>query len=610
MENSKYIVGIDLGTTNCVVSYIDTQVDDEYEVPKTEILKITQVTDAGVVEELEHLPSFLYLPAKNELPVRSIDLPFKKDIDYVTGTFAGTRGSQVPTRLVSSAKSWLCNSSVDRTSPILPWKAPDGVRQLSPLAVSSLYLEHIKDSWNFTMAKGKDELLFQNQDVYLTVPASFDAVARELTVKAANLAGLQNVTLLEEPQAAFYAWLNGLGDEWRKNVKIGDVILVCDIGGGTTDLSLIKVIDEDGDLVLKRIAVGEHILLGGDNMDLTMAYEAQKKFLKDNIKLDSYQMLSLIHNCRQAKEKMLNDPKAKSHAVIIPGRGRKVVAKTLQKELTRAEVESVILDGFFPKTELDDDPNVIRKSGLKELGLKYAADTAVTKYVSKFLRQHKEVLGDQATGKTFIHPTKILFNGGVLKADTLKKRMMEIVNHWLKNDDGKNVGLLTGTHPDKAVSIGAAYYGMARRGKGIRVRAGAGRSYYIGVETSMPSVPGMPTPLKAICVVPFGMEEGTDTEIPEHEFGLVVGHPSVFCFLSSTVRKDDKPGAVIDSWTEGEIEELAPLETTLSAEGIEEELVPVKLHSYLTEIGTLELWCVTIDGSKKWKLEFNVREEQ
>ncbi|MCI4626663.1 MAG: Hsp70 family protein [Candidatus Magnetoovum sp. WYHC-5] len=397
MENSKYIVGVDLGTTNCVVSYINSQTVDEYSIPASEIFKISQVVDAGVVEELEYLPSFLYLPLKDELPAKSIDLPFKQDVDYVTGVFAALRGAKVPGRVVSSAKSWLCHAGVDRTSAILPWKGAEGVKQLSPLAVSSLYLEHMKDAWNYAVAKGDEQLMLENQDVYLTVPASFDAIARELTVKAANLAGFKHITLLEEPQAAFYAWLNRLGEKWRKDVQVGDIILVCDIGGGTTDFSLIEVSDEGGNLVLKRIAVGDHILLGGDNMDLTMAYEVQKKFANDGVKLDSYQMLSLIHNCRQAKEKMLNDPSCQRHPVIIPGRGRKIVGKTLQQELERQEVERVILDGFFPVSELSEEPQKTRVAGFKELGLKYAADTAVTKYLSRFLRQNAEIPPKRST---------------------------------------------------------------------------------------------------------------------------------------------------------------------------------------------------------------------
>ncbi|KJR42239.1 molecular chaperone protein HspA/DnaK, partial [Candidatus Magnetoovum chiemensis] len=330
MHDARFIIGIDLGTTNSVVSYIDTGNEDKYEeMPENIVFKIPQVTDAGVIEELDHLPSFMYLANKSETSGSNLALPWSKDQSYTVGAYAKLRGSQVPSRLVSSAKSWLCHSSVDRTSAILPWNVQETIDKVSPLDVSSYFLNHIKQAWNYNIAKGDKGLFLENQSVFLTVPASFDAVARELTVKAAKMAGFENFTLLEEPQAAFYSWLNRLGDDWRKNVKLGDIILVCDIGGGTTDFSLIEVCDEGGDLALKRIAVGEHILLGGDNMDLTLAYTLKSQFQQKGINLDSYQMLGLIQSCREAKEKMFSDPSISAHPITILGRGRGVIAGTL-----------------------------------------------------------------------------------------------------------------------------------------------------------------------------------------------------------------------------------------------------------------------------------------
>ena len=610
MKN-RYIIGIDLGTTNCVVSYIDMD-EDIRGVPDSHLFKIPQTTDAGVVEELNSLPSFLYISGESELPEKSLSLPWAEDMNFTVGKFAWKRGTEAPLRLISSAKSWLCYPEIDKTSPLLPWNAPENVSKMSPLDATSYYLEHVRMAWNHSMANGNPEYFLENQDVFVTVPASFDAVARDLTVRAADKAGLKNITLMEEPQAAFYSWINKSGEDWRNQVKVGDVILVCDIGGGTTDFSIIEVDDEGGELALKRVAVGEHILLGGDNMDLTLAYSALGHFIERKINLDTWQMMGLIYNCREAKERMLDDPECKAMPLVILGRGRSVVAGTLETELKREEMEETIIDGFFPECAIEDSPVERKTAGFRELGLRYATDTAVTKYLARFLRQHARKTNDTINKEThFIHPTRILFNGGVTKASALRERMIAVLNKWLSADNCAPVDILEGDDPDTAVATGAAYYGFAKKGRGVRIRAGIGRSYYIGVETPMPAVPGMPPPVKAICVVPFGMEEGTDFEIPGQEFGLVVGEHAVFRLLSSLVRKDDAPGSVTEEWDEDEITELAPLETTLHAEGVEPgALIPVKLHSFLTETGVLELWCEAADGTDRWKLEFNVREEK
>ncbi len=605
MTHSRYIVGIDLGTTNCVVSYIDTSKSED--LPESGIFRIPHITEAGVAEDKDSLPSFLYIPEENELPEKSLSLPWTDENDYAVGTFARKRGAEVPVRLVSSAKSWLCYPAVDRTAQLLPWSAPEQVTKISPLEATARYLDHIRRAWNHTVAEGSSENFLEHQDVFVTVPASFDAVARDLTVRAAEKAGLK-ITLLEEPLAAFYSWLHDSGEEWRDNVRKGDVILVCDLGGGTTDFSIIEVEDEAGELVLKRIAVGDHILLGGDNMDLTLAYEVRKHFSERKINLDAWQMLGLIHKCRDAKEQMLNIPDCKTRPVVILGRGRSVIGGTLETELRREEVIETIINGFFPECTVEERPVEKRAAGFRELGLQYAADTAVTKHLAKFLRQHARE--ENGNGSKFIHPTKIVFNGGVTKASAVRERIIAVLNGWLSAESSAPVDVLHGSDPDTAVALGAAYYGFAKRGKGIRIRAGAERSYYIGIETSMPTVPGMPSQIRALCVVPLGMEEGTDFKVPGQEFGLVVGEEAAFRFFASTVRKNDSPGSVIDEWDEEEIVELSSLETKLHSEGVEPgTLVPIKLHSYLNEIGVLELWCEASDGSGRWKLEFNVRLE-
>jgi molecular chaperone DnaK (HSP70) len=612
MKDSRYIVGIDLGTTNCAVSYIDAnEVSDECEEPDVHIFKLPQIVEPGNVQERDFMPSFMYIPPEAEAKGDTFTLPWSKNGESIVGVYAQKRGAEVPARLISSAKSWLCHPHVDRTSPILPWKAHESVKKKSPLEVSSRYLDHIRRAWNHIMAQDSKENTLENQDVYLTVPASFDAVARDLTVKASKEAQLPDVTLLEEPQAAFYSWINQFKNQWRKQIKVGDIILVCDIGGGTTDFSLIEATEEAGELTLKRIAVGDHILLGGDNMDMTLAYTARQLFTEKGHKLDAQQMLGLIHNCRIAKEKILDDPQCQSHPVVILGRGRIVIGGTIQIDLDRKLVEQTIIEGFFPECSIDDSLKTKKAAGFKELGLHYESDTAVTRHLSRFLKQH--VQKREGESRQFIHPTRILFNGGVTRSTAIRKRITDVLNSWLDADRGQEISVIQGDNPDLAVCRGAAYYGLAKRGNGIRIRGGTARTYYVGIETSMPAVPGMPPPLKALCVVPFGMEEGTDTAISGQEFGLVVGEHALFRFLGSTTRKKDTPGMILDEWDEEEIEELAPFETLLEAgEENKDEgtIVPVRLHSYVTEIGTLELWCESTESDKKWKLEFNVREEE
>jgi molecular chaperone DnaK (HSP70) len=612
MAPSRYVVGIDLGTTNSALAFADTGLGESEDVPLVHTT-IPQLVQPGSVEERPLLPSFLYLPGPNELPAGSLKLPWDSNRDFAVGEFARNQGSQVPTRLVSSAKSWLCHPGIDRRSPTLPWKAPDNSRRLSPLEASTLYLKHLGEAWNDTIAKDVPEKRLEQQDIILTVPASFDAVARELTVEAARAAGFEHVTLLEEPQAAFYAWIEASHEAWREQVEVGDVVLVCDVGGGTTDLTLIAVSEDAGQLALTRVAVGDHILLGGDNMDLALAHAVAQKLGQKGTKLDAGQMLMLWHGCRLAKEKLFADPSLTSTPVTVLGRGRRVIGGTIQSELTRAEVEGVLLDGFFPECPPDAAPKQQRTVGLQELGLPYASDPAVSKHLAYFLQRNADVLAQKAPArrskKKVAQATAVLFNGGVFKAEPLRSRIVAILNQWTKAGGGSPVKVLHDTDLDLAVARGAAYYGLVRRGKGVRIRGGTARSYYVGIETSLPAVPGAPPPLKALCVVPFGMEEGTEADVPAQEFGLVVGVPAEFRFLGSAVRRNDAVGELIEEW-EGQIDELSPLTATLDAPGMEGRTVPVHLHSKVTEVGTLELSCLSRDSKQRWKLEFNVRERQ
>jgi hypothetical protein len=609
MAASRFVVGIDLGTTNSALAFVDTGRGDG---PAPETLPVPQVVNPGVVEDRQLLPSFLYLPGPNEQPAGSLKLPWDPNRDYAVGEFARNFGSQVPTRLVSSAKSWLCHSGVDRRAPILPWKAPEGGRKVSPLEASQRYLKHLAEAWNATVARDVADHRLEQQDIILTVPASFDAVARELTVEAARAAGFENLTLLEEPQAAFYAWLDAAGEDWREQVRVGDLILVADVGGGTTDFTLIEVGEEHGNLSLTRLAVGDHLLLGGDNMDLALAHTAAQAFAAKGTKLDANQILQLTHSARAAKETILGRKKVDSAPVTVLGRGSKVIGGTIKGELTRAEVERIILDGFFPECPRDAEPVRQRTTGLQELGLPYVADPAATKHLAAFLSRQAEHLANREPPKGRKRkaaptglPTAILFNGGVFKAGPLRERLTTILNRWAKEAKGEAVRTLQGTDLDLSVSRGAAYYGLVRRGKGVRIRGGTARAYYVGVETAMPAVPGMPRPMKALCVAPFGMEEGTEADIPGQEFGLVTGEPVAFRFLGSSVRREDQAGTIVEEWDQ-DIEELSPVSTTL--EGQPGRVVPVHLHSKVTEVGQLEISCQSRDGKERWKLEYSVRE--
>ena len=589
MEPSRYVVGIDLGTTNSALAYLDA---DEGDKAKAKRLPVPQVVKAGVVEDRMLLPSFLYLPGPKEQPAGALKLPWTKgDPDEAVGEFARDFGGNAASRLVSSAKSWLCHPGVDRKADILPWKAPDDARKVSPLEASAKYLRHLAAAWDRANAK----FPLAEQDVILTVPASFDAAARDLTVEAARLAGLTRLTLLEEPQAAFYAWLDAVGDGWRKGVKAGERVLVADVGGGTSDFTLIEVGDEAGRLELRRVAVGDHLLLGGDNMDLALAYAAAAKLQAGGTRLDTVQMQQLTFAARKAKETILADATVKSAPLTVLGRGSKLIGNTLKTDLTRDDVEKVLLDGFFPLCGRDDRPKKQRGAGLQEIGLPYAADAAITRHVAAFLGVH-------APDKV---PGAVLFNGGVFKPDALRNRILDVLGQW----GGAQVRELEGADPDTAVARGAAYYGLVRRGQGVRIRGGTARTYYVGVESSLPAVPGFPAPIKALCVAPFGMEEGTALDLPQREFGLVVGEEAEFRFLGSSTRKADAAGTLLDDWQD-DAEELAPLAATLEVQKGQHagQVVPVHLRAEVTEVGQLEISCLSRDGGHKWKLAFDVRE--
>jgi len=582
---SQFIIGIDLGTTNSAVAYAQEA--------GVTLFPIPQLANPGEVAEFDLLPSSLYLPGEKEFVEGSLALPWNAQPSYIVGRFARLRGVENAGRLVNSAKSWLSNQAADPTQPLLPLNAPEGVAKVSALEAARQYLLHIRSAWDQAHPDAK----LAQQTVLITVPASFDAAARDLTQRAAKLAGYPEVTIIEEPQAAFYAWLER-NPNWRELVKPGDLILVVDIGGGTTDFTLISVTDKSGELQLERIAVGDHLLLGGDNMDLAVARFAEQQFADKGTKLDALQFHSLWQQCRTAKETLLADGAPASHPITILGRGSGLVGGTIKGKIARDEVRQLILEGFFPPVPADAAPQRNRRAALAEVGLNYAADAAVTKHLAQFLRNAGNA-----------KPTHLLLNGGVLQASAIEHRLFEVLNSWqptpvieLKNES-KQSDLM------HAVAHGAAYYGIARSGKGVRIRGGVPRTYYVGIESSLPAVPGLPAPMKALTVVPFGLEEGSKVELPQRKFALVIGEPAEFRFFSSISRRNDAAGVLLDEISDS-LEELAPIEVFLPphTDGTREEIVPVTLETYVTETGMLELWCVAADG-RRWKLEFNVREK-
>ena len=607
-DDSHYAVGIDLGTTNCVLSYVDIEASDDENIVQS-VVEIPQLTGPGIVDDLAQLPSFLYQAHPDELAEDDKVLPWDDEPATLVGEIAVQLGSKTPIRLVSSAKSWLCHSGVNCRDAILPVAAPEEVERISPFQASVEYLRHIKDAWDHL---NPDEPL-ENQNVTITVPASFDPAARELTAEAARNIGLNQAVLLEEPQSALYSWIHSSNGGWREQVSIGDIILVVDVGGGTTDLSLIAVTDEDGNLELTRIAVGDHILLGGDNMDLALAYTVKAKLEAEGHNLEPWQIQALTHGCRTAKETLLSDESSDAIPIVVPSRGSSLIASTLRSELTQAEVNTTLVDGFLPPVAVSDKPQSQARTGLTTLNLPYAQDAAITRHLAAFLsRQLKATeelddieLPEQAS---FLHPTAILLNGGVFKADQLTNRLLDTINSWLTQEDAPAARLLDGANLDLSVAQGAAYFGYIGKGKGVRIKGGIAASYYVGVESAMPAVPGMAPPLQIVCIAPFGMEEGSDTPLPPYEFGVVVGEPVRFRFFSSTVRREDPVGVRMEQWDDDEIEELDEIEITLPVENrTPGEIVPVHLYAAITEVGTLQLEALPLQGSERWKVELDVR---
>jgi Hsp70 protein len=610
--NARFSLGIDLGTSNSAIAIADLETD------QTRIIEIAQILGTNQLGEAPTLASALYVPHSEEFPEGSFPLPWNDAGEpAIVGQFARDHGALVPDRLVTSAKSWLSNPHIDPKQKILPWRSDITEEKLSPLECSRRYLQHLREAFlHAERAQGRDWDLSEGQ-IVLTVPASFDEVARSLTAEAARAAGLGDVTLLEEPQAAFYAWTAQAGRTWRDLVAHGDIVLVCDIGGGTADFSLIAVTDVEGGLELERVSVGEHILLGGDNIDLALAYALQAKLEATGKTLDSWQFLALVHAASKAKTILFEDGALAQAPIAVPSRGSSLLARTVSTALDREMLEQVVLDGFFARTNIGDVPRETPTGGLQEFGLPYASDAVVSKHIARFLgRSLQNVRASEKlatligarSGTEALIPTAVLFNGGVLKAAPIRARVLDLLASW---NGGQPVRELQGFEPDLAVALGAAIYGRHRAtGRGIRIKAGAARSYYIGLETSMPAIPGYKPPVKALCVVPQGMQEGTELMIEGREFGLVTGRAAEFRFFSSSVRSGDTPGQILSN-AERDLEDTGLLEIEIP--GLNDvplgEVVPVRINAVVTELGILEIWMKHANSDRRWKVEFQVRME-
>lgn len=602
MARSRFIVGIDLGTTNSAVAYVDTK-GRERPTADIKLYQVPQLIAPGETQPRPMLPSFLYLPGPHELPPGATRLPWREAPDTIIGEFARAQGAKVPGHLVASAKSWLCHSGVDREAEILPWDAPAGARRVSPVEASADFLRHVRDAWNQDFAKDDPTRRLEAQEVMLTVPASFDEAARELTVEAAKRAGLEHLTLLEEPQAAFYCWIVSHQDGWQNQVRAGELILVCDIGGGTTDFSLITVVETPTGPGFRRVAVGDHLMLGGDNIDLALAHRVETKL--GGVRLDTEQWSALRYACRNAKEKLLGDAPPERWPVTIPGRGSKIIGGSLQSELTRAEVAEVVIDGFFPIVPRGEEPARGAKLGLQEFGLPFVADPAIPKHLGAFLRRHR---AEAIAPEGFVaddrpaRPDAILFNGGALTPKIVRDRIVNVLTSWFPDDPGVAYAprVLSNASLDLAVAIGAAYYGVVRRGGGIRIGGGTARSYYVGFQSDRADKPWL-------CVVPRDAQEGDAIEIAHRDFDLLMGQPVAFPLASSSVRADDKPGDFVAADGDS-IRELPPLVGVMRVgRKAKAERVPVRLASRVTEVGTIELWCESRSDDRRWRLQIQLR---
>lgn len=609
------MVGIDLGTSNTALAW--RKVGNK----SSQILAVDQFMEPGRIVPQTTLASQIYFPAAGEAREGSIQLPWQTTTigHYATGSWARQRCIEAPERTITSAKSWLCNPQINREEACLPWKSETTLHRLSPVEASAVYLQHVAACFEYNRRLAGEQIDWNEVQVVITVPASFDEVARTLTRKAADLSPIKHLTLLEEPQAAFYAWMSSDRNDWRQAVSPGDVVLVVDIGGGTTDFTMIAVGDRNGQLELERISVGDHLLLGGDNMDLALAATLSRELEDQGKVLDHWQFQSLIAECRQGKEVLFAKRELAEYPISIPSRGSSLFAATMTARLTQQHIQAIIVEGFFPIIDRLVRPQPGQALGFREFGLNYETEVAISKHLAAFLCQSKtnvdsdhklrsvipSSLIDESSGQLF--PSKILYNGGVFKAEILRERIESMIRQWSPT---RQISTLSAIDPDLAVALGAADYASAKiLGTGVRIRSGTARSYYLGMESVGLAIPGIKPKVRGLCVVPQGTEEGCELKLEQQQFGLATGAEVQFRFFSSSVRAGDKLGHIVPDAVR-DLTETASL--TVKLDGIDggaREIVPVSLNARVTEVGTLELHLNHRQTAKKWNLEFNVRSQ-
>ncbi len=609
MKKIRYNLGIDLGTSNSALAFASAESD-------VQVLPIPQVHRPGELVQSLTLASALYVPQANEVREEDLRLPWQSEAttEHVVGRWALERGSLSPDRLIVSAKSWLAHPYMDAHEAFLPWNS-ELPTLYSPLQALTLYLEHLRDAFVHSRKEAGEKISLADQNLVLTIPASFDERARQLTLEAAQKAGLKNVSLLEEPQAAFYAFMSQNERSWQKSIQAGDLVLVCDLGGGTSDFSLISIQDQDGQLALERIAVGDHLLLGGDNMDMALAHSLREEFSQQGITLDHWQFLSLVAEARRAKEALFSRTDLAQVPISVTKRSAKLMANTVSIELTRSRLEKLIIDGFFPLCASSD---VLEKKqlGIQEWGLAYENDPAITKHLAAFLRRAYQTL--QASPQLQKHvplradddalyPSAILFNGGVFQAAALRDRIIEVLNAW---NPGHSVRVLENSNLDLAVAHGAAYFARVKAaGKGLRIKAGTTRSYYIALEAAGLAVPGLKAPVRGLCVVPQGTEEGVTLPSPRNRFGLQTGESASFRFFSSSQRGMDSVGTIVSD-AETQLDDAWNLTVNLPGVDGKKEVVPVSLEAVLNDVGTLQVFMKQAQSDQKWQLEFDLRKSE
>ena len=610
--DKQYIIGIDLGTTNCAVSYVDVAAlrDDKStrtkNIEKKNLIKIfnvPQLTGHGEFTRIPVLPSFLYIPGKYDISKEVLKHPWKKREDLFAGSFARDHGSKIPSRLVSSAKSWLCNSEADRRAKILPWGSI-GFEKISPVTATAQYLNHIKSAWNHYV-KDEDKFI-ENQFVVITVPASFNEEARQLTMDAVKTAGFSsNVTLLEEPLAAFYSWLINNENSWQNRVKPDDLILICDVGGGTTDFSLITLKESKGSPRFERIAVGDHLILGGDNIDLALSKMVESRFkigskagFKSGRKLNSDKWKTLCYQCREAKEKILDQGET-SVRITIKGEGRSLIAGTLAADLTKNDVETLLLDKFYPYVEPDVDFSIDTGREITEFGLPLEKDIAVTKHIIMFLENHRDEVKKSLSKEPV--PDFILFNGGTLKPEFVQERIQQVIGKYFKSNKTLFPEILENSIPELAVGIGASYYGLVKSGQGVKVGSGSPRSYYLEVADEKENTH------QAVCLVERGLDEGSDIELQGVEFEVRTNQLVNFNIYSSSFRSGDKAGEIIQ--IDDSLSSMPPVQTIVKfGSKSNKKNIPVTIGAKYSEMGTLSMYCHSMVSDHKWELLFQLRE--